>query len=277
MAVERATREELFAEFTSVRAKLLSKRVITVTNMPEFDVIVEIHKLGWRGQVIFRVFEIDIKFGGGGLGKARVVLRIPADQEGDDRLKVSKSHKTYSGELYLRISVSEILLKDPEVVSIDLELLESEISILGDEKLAEPVDVYKLLGNFASSPMQDVEFEKHGSQLIDALDGSSFKKLKNIEAKTRSILRGVLTLNDISAAFTCFREYFAEVSFPPIVNGNKHHNEYFVQTNLAGRYLDQNITDDIELLGFGGADAEEGLSDITVCVVQKWMAQAVEM
>ncbi|XVF10684.1 hypothetical protein REPUB_Repub07fG0203700 [Reevesia pubescens] len=109
-------------------------------------------------------------------------------------------------------------MKDPEVVSIDLEFLESEISILGvssraglscarDEKLAEPVDVYKLLGNFVSSPKQDVEFEvpkalnfkseKHGSQLMDALDVSAFEKLKKIETKTKSILRGVLTLNDV--------------------------------------------------------------------------------
>ena len=45
---------------------------------------------------------------------------------------------------------------------------------------------------------------------------------------------------------------------------SKHRNESSVQTtNLAGRDLGQNITDDIELLGFGDADSEERLSDIS--------------
>ncbi|XP_022760154.1 kinesin-like protein KIN-14J isoform X2 [Durio zibethinus] len=43
----------------------------------------------------------------------------------------------------------------------------------------------------------------------------------------------------------------------------KCHNESSVQTNLAGRDFGQNITDDIELLSFGDADAEERLSDIS--------------
>ncbi|XVF10601.1 hypothetical protein REPUB_Repub07fG0196300 [Reevesia pubescens] len=44
---------------------------------------------------------------------------------------------------------------------------------------------------------------------------------------------------------------------------SKHHNDSSVQSNLAGRDLGQNITDDIELLGFGDADSEERLSDIS--------------
>ena len=47
------------------------------------------------------------------------------------------------------------------------------------------------------------------------------------------------------------------------MDDSKHHNESSVQTNLAGRDLGQNITDDIELLGFGDADSEERLSDIS--------------
>ncbi|XWS48985.1 hypothetical protein CRYUN_Cryun13aG0124700 [Craigia yunnanensis] len=76
-----------------------------------------------------------------------------------------------------------------------------------DQKLAEPVDVYKLLGNFVDSQKQDVEFEvpkalnfkseKYGSQLMDALGGSAFEELKKIETKTRSILKELLTLDDI--------------------------------------------------------------------------------
>ncbi|XVE57892.1 hypothetical protein DITRI_Ditri04bG0126700 [Diplodiscus trichospermus] len=47
------------------------------------------------------------------------------------------------------------------------------------------------------------------------------------------------------------------------VDDFKHRNESSVQTDLAGRDLGQNITDDIELLGFGDADSEERLSDIS--------------
>ncbi|XWS38365.1 hypothetical protein CRYUN_Cryun19dG0124900 [Craigia yunnanensis] len=47
------------------------------------------------------------------------------------------------------------------------------------------------------------------------------------------------------------------------MDDSKHHNESSVQTNPAGRDLGQNITDDIELLGFGDADSEERLSDIS--------------
>ncbi|XVF13121.1 hypothetical protein REPUB_Repub08aG0180900 [Reevesia pubescens] len=47
------------------------------------------------------------------------------------------------------------------------------------------------------------------------------------------------------------------------MDDKKHHNESSVQTNLAGRDLGQNITDDFELLGFGDADSEERLSDIS--------------
>ncbi|OMO79536.1 hypothetical protein CCACVL1_13605 [Corchorus capsularis] len=43
----------------------------------------------------------------------------------------------------------------------------------------------------------------------------------------------------------------------------KHHNESSVQTNLAGTDLGQNLADDFELLGFGDADSEERLSDIS--------------
>ncbi|XP_022736885.1 DNA-directed RNA polymerase IV subunit 1 isoform X3 [Durio zibethinus] len=76
-----------------------------------------------------------------------------------------------------------------------------------DQGLAEPVDVYKLLGTFGSSKKQDVEFEipktlnfksdKYGSQLMDPLGVSASEKLEKIETKTRSILRELLTLNDI--------------------------------------------------------------------------------
>ncbi|XWS61838.1 hypothetical protein CRYUN_Cryun07bG0159800 [Craigia yunnanensis] len=76
-----------------------------------------------------------------------------------------------------------------------------------DQRFAEPVDVYKLLGNFVGSRKQDVEFEvpkalnfkseKYGSQLMDAFGGSAFEELKKIETKTRSILRELLTLDDI--------------------------------------------------------------------------------
>ncbi|XVE57815.1 hypothetical protein DITRI_Ditri04bG0120200 [Diplodiscus trichospermus] len=76
-----------------------------------------------------------------------------------------------------------------------------------DQKLAEPVDVYKLLGNFVGPQKDDVEFEvpkavnfkseKYGSRLMDALGGSAFKGLEKIETKTKSILRGLLTLEDI--------------------------------------------------------------------------------
>ncbi|XVF52904.1 hypothetical protein PTKIN_Ptkin05aG0055800 [Pterospermum kingtungense] len=47
------------------------------------------------------------------------------------------------------------------------------------------------------------------------------------------------------------------------MDGSKHQNESTLQTNLAGKDLVQNITDDIELLGFGDADSEERLSDIS--------------
>lgn len=47
------------------------------------------------------------------------------------------------------------------------------------------------------------------------------------------------------------------------MDDSKHQNESTVQTNLVGRDLVQNITDDIELLGFGDADSEERLSDIS--------------
>ncbi|XVE64837.1 hypothetical protein DITRI_Ditri07aG0133900 [Diplodiscus trichospermus] len=47
------------------------------------------------------------------------------------------------------------------------------------------------------------------------------------------------------------------------MDDSKHLNESSVQTNLGGRDLGQNITDDIELLGFGDADSEERLSDIS--------------
>ena len=67
--------------------------------------------------------------------------------------------------------------------------------------------MYKLLGNFVGSRKQDVEFEvpkarnfkseKYGTQLMDALGGSAFEELKKIETKTRSILRELLTLDDI--------------------------------------------------------------------------------
>ncbi|TYJ07689.1 hypothetical protein E1A91_A11G022700v1 [Gossypium mustelinum] len=73
-----------------------------------------------------------------------------------------------------------------------------------DERITEPVDVYKLLGNIDGSQKQDVEFEvpkacnfkseKYVSELMDALGDSAFERLKNIETK---ILREFLTLNDI--------------------------------------------------------------------------------
>ncbi|XWS61771.1 hypothetical protein CRYUN_Cryun07bG0154000 [Craigia yunnanensis] len=47
------------------------------------------------------------------------------------------------------------------------------------------------------------------------------------------------------------------------MDDSKPRNESSVQTNLAGRDLSQNITDNIELLGFGDADSEERLSDIS--------------
>ncbi|XP_021300605.1 kinesin-like protein KIN-14J [Herrania umbratica] len=47
------------------------------------------------------------------------------------------------------------------------------------------------------------------------------------------------------------------------MDDSKLHNESSVQTNLAGKDLDQNFADDIELLGFGDADSEERLSDIS--------------
>ncbi|KAK8559951.1 hypothetical protein V6N13_061425 [Hibiscus sabdariffa] len=45
--------------------------------------------------------------------------------------------------------------------------------------------------------------------------------------------------------------------------GSRHQNESTAQTNLVRRDLGQNRTDDIELLGFGNADSEERLSDIS--------------
>ncbi|KAE8662701.1 hypothetical protein F3Y22_tig00113156pilonHSYRG00076 [Hibiscus syriacus] len=74
-----------------------------------------------------------------------------------------------------------------------------------DQRLAEPVDVYKLLGNFIGSEKQDVEFkvpkalkpEKYGSQFMDALGGSAFDQQKMIETRKKSILRERLTLNGI--------------------------------------------------------------------------------
>ncbi|KAK8690865.1 hypothetical protein V6N13_074391 [Hibiscus sabdariffa] len=47
------------------------------------------------------------------------------------------------------------------------------------------------------------------------------------------------------------------------MDDSRHHNESTAQTNLVRRDLGQNTTDDIELLGFGNADSEERLSDIS--------------
>ncbi|KAB2018222.1 hypothetical protein ES319_D08G214600v1 [Gossypium barbadense] len=76
-----------------------------------------------------------------------------------------------------------------------------------DEELAEPVDVYKLLGDSINSKKQDIEFEvpkvfnptseKHSSPFKGALRDSVFDEWKKIETKTRSLLRGRLTLNDV--------------------------------------------------------------------------------
>lgn len=76
-----------------------------------------------------------------------------------------------------------------------------------DEELAEPVDVYKLLGDSINSKKQDIEFEipkvfnstseKHSSSFKGALRDSVFDEWKKIETKTRSLLRGRLTLNDV--------------------------------------------------------------------------------
>ncbi|XP_021290967.1 DNA-directed RNA polymerase IV subunit 1 isoform X2 [Herrania umbratica] len=81
------------------------------------------------------------------------------------------------------------------------------IQSVKDQRLAEPVDVYKLLGSSISSQKQDVEFEvpkalnfkseKYGSLLMDALGDSASEELKNIETKRRSIWRELLTLDDI--------------------------------------------------------------------------------
>ncbi|PPD90849.1 hypothetical protein GOBAR_DD12232 [Gossypium barbadense] len=81
------------------------------------------------------------------------------------------------------------------------------LNLVKDEELAEPVDVYKLLGDSINSKKQDIEFEvpkvfnptseKHSSPFKGALRDSVFDEWKKIETKTRSLLRGRLTLNDV--------------------------------------------------------------------------------
>ncbi|KAK8584261.1 hypothetical protein V6N12_068507 [Hibiscus sabdariffa] len=76
-----------------------------------------------------------------------------------------------------------------------------------DQKLAEPIDVYKLLGESLNSNMQDIKFEepktfnskseKHNSPFMGAFSGSAFDQLKKIETKRRSVLRELITLNDV--------------------------------------------------------------------------------
>ncbi|GMJ15023.1 SILENCING MOVEMENT DEFICIENT 2, NUCLEAR RNA POLYMERASE D 1A, nuclear RNA polymerase D1A [Hibiscus trionum] len=78
-----------------------------------------------------------------------------------------------------------------------------------DQRLAEPVDVYKLLGNCVGSENQDVELkvpkapnfktEKCGSQFMDALGSSVFERLKKIEKlpTLKDIQRLKLALKDI--------------------------------------------------------------------------------
>lgn len=67
--------------------------------------------------------------------------------------------------------------------------------------------MYKLLGDSINSKKQDIEFEvpkvfnptseKHSSPFKGALRDSVFDEWKKIETKTRSLLRGRLTLNDV--------------------------------------------------------------------------------
>ncbi|XVF51564.1 hypothetical protein PTKIN_Ptkin04bG0194800 [Pterospermum kingtungense] len=76
-----------------------------------------------------------------------------------------------------------------------------------DQSLAEPADVYKMLGNIVGSQKQDVEFEepeacnfkseKYGPKFMNALGDSAFEELKKFETKSISILRELITLNDI--------------------------------------------------------------------------------
>ncbi|KAG4156084.1 hypothetical protein ERO13_D03G151400v2 [Gossypium hirsutum] len=47
------------------------------------------------------------------------------------------------------------------------------------------------------------------------------------------------------------------------IDESRHQNESLAHTNMIGRDLGPNLTDDIELLGFGNADSEERLSDIS--------------